>query len=70
MRHTHRQVVVVDDGVAAAVDGENVVVGREFSAFGGWVTKLYACALLIIDGLGHATWSSAMPIFRSRTAPF
>ena len=22
---------------------------------GGWVTKLYACALFIIDGLGHAT---------------
>ena len=37
---------------------------------GGWVTKLYACALLIIDGLGHATWSSTMPVSRSRTAPF
>ena len=36
----------------------------------GWVTKLYACALLIIDGLGHATWSSTMPVSRSRTAPF
>ena len=36
---------------------------------GGWVTKLYACALLI-DGLGHATWSSTMPVSRSRTAPF
>ena len=23
--------------------------------WGGWVTKLYACALFIIDGLGHAT---------------
>ena len=60
-------------------------------------TKLYACALLIIDGLGlvwrsclfhacgfrvreigrlrqtrlgHATWSSTMPISLSRTASF
>ena len=30
--------------------------------------KLYVCALL--DGLGHATWSSTMPVSRSRTAPF
>ena len=33
-------------------------------------TKLYACVLLIIDGLGHATWSSTMPVSRSRTASF
>ena len=32
--------------------------------------KLYACALFIIDGLGHATWSSTMPVSRSRTAFF
>ena len=32
--------------------------------------KLYACALFIIDGLGHATWSSKMPVSRSGTAPF
>ena len=32
---------------------------------GGWVPKLYACALLIIDGLGHATWSSTMTVSRS-----
>ena len=37
---------------------------------GGWVTKLYACALFIIDGFGHATWSSTMPVSRSRTASF
>ena len=29
----------------------------------GWVTKLYACTLFIIDGLGHATWSSMMLVF-------
>ena len=34
---------------------------------GGWVTKLYyACALFIIDGLGHATWSSTMPVSQSQ----
>ena len=33
-------------------------------------TKLYACALLIIDGLGNATWSSTMPVSRFRTASF
>ena len=44
-------------------------VGHAQSTAGGWVTKLYACALLIIDGLGHATWSSTMPVSRSRTAP-
>ena len=33
-------------------------------------TKLYACAQLIIDGLGHTTWSSMMPVSRSRTALF
>ena len=32
--------------------------------------KLYACALFIIDGLGHATWSLKMPVSRSGTAPF
>ena len=37
---------------------------------GGWVKKLYACALFIIDGLGHATLSSTMPVSRSRTASF
>ena len=33
-------------------------------------THAYACALLTIDGLGHATWFSTMPVSRSRTAPF
>ena len=37
---------------------------------GGWVTKLFACALFIIDGLGHATWSSTMPVSRYQTASF
>ena len=45
-------------------------VGHAKSTAGGWVTKLYTCALLIIDGLGHATWFSTMPVSRSRTAPF
>ena len=27
---------------------------------GGWFTKLYVCALFIIDGLGHARWSLMM----------
>ena len=30
----------------------------------------YACALFIIDGLGHATLSLTMPVSRSRTASF
>ena len=30
-------------------------------AAGGWVMKLYAYALFIIDGLGQATWSSKIP---------
>ena len=36
----------------------------------GFGQKLYACALFIIDGLGHATWSLKMPVSRSGTAPF
>ena len=39
-------------------------------AYAGFGQKLYACALFIIDGLGHATWSSKMPVSRSGTAPF
>ena len=39
-------------------------------ACAGFGQKLYACALFIIDGLGHATWSSKMPVSRSETAPF
>ena len=37
---------------------------------GGFDQKLYACALFIIDGLGHATWSSKIPVSRSGMAPF
>ena len=37
---------------------------------GGFGQKLYACALFIIDGLGHATWSSKMPVSRSGTGHF
>ena len=40
------------------------------AAAGDISQKLYACALFIIDGLGHATWSSTMPVSRSRTASF
>ena len=43
---------------------------RVHRACAGFGQKLYACALFIIDGLGHATWSSKMPISRSGTAPF
>ena len=43
---------------------------RVHRACAGLGQKLYACALFIIDGLGHATWSSKMPISRSGTAPF
>ena len=42
-------------------------VNRACAGFG---QKLYACALFIIDGLGHATWFSKMPVSRSGTAPF
>ena len=42
-------------------------VHRACAAFG---QKLYACAVFIIDGLGHATWSLKMPVSRSGTAPF
>ena len=43
---------------------------RVHRACAGLGQKLYACALFIIDGLGHATWSSKMPVSRSGTAPF
>ena len=43
---------------------------REHRACAGLGQKLYACALFIIDGLGHVTWSSKMPVSRSGTAPF
>ena len=43
---------------------------RVHRACAGFGQKLYACALFIIDGLGHATWSSKMPVSRSGTAPF
>ena len=43
---------------------------RVHRACAGFGHKLYACALFIIDGLGHATWSSKMPVSRSGTAPF
>ena len=43
---------------------------RVHRACAGLGQKIYACALLIIDGLGHATWSSKMPVSRSGTAPF
>ena len=39
-------------------------------ACAGFDQKLYACALFIIDGLGHATWSSKTPVSRSGKAPF
>ena len=42
---------------------------RVHRACAGFGQKLYACALFIIDGLGHATWSSKMPVSRSGTAP-
>ena len=35
---------------------------RVHRACAGLGQKLYACALFIIDGLGHATWSSKMPV--------
>ena len=43
---------------------------RVHRACAGFGQKLYACALFIIDGLGHATWSSKMPVSRSGTAHF
>ena len=43
---------------------------RVHRACAGFGQKQYACALFIIDGLGHATWSSKMPVSRSGTAPF
>ena len=43
---------------------------RVHRACAGFGQKLYACALFIIDGLGHATWSLKMPVSRSGTAPF
>ena len=43
---------------------------RVHRACAGFGQKLYACALFIIDGLGHATWSLNMPVSRSGTAPF
>ena len=43
---------------------------RVHRACAGFGQKLYACAIFIIDGLGHATWSSKMPVSRSGTAPF
>ena len=41
---------------------------RQTSA--GLGQKLYAWALFIMDGLGHTTWSSKMPVSRAGTAPF
>ena len=38
--------------------------------WGGWVTKLYAWVLFIIDGFGHAIWSSMMLVSRSQTVSF
>ena len=38
---------------------------RVHRACAGFGQKLYACALFIIDGLGHATRSSTMPVSRS-----
>ena len=43
---------------------------RVHRACAGFGQKLYACTLFIINGLGHATWSSKMPVSRSGTAPF
>ena len=43
---------------------------RVHRACAGFGQKLYACALFIIDGLGHATWSSKTPVSRSGTEPF
>ena len=43
---------------------------RVHCARAGFGQKLNACALFIIDGLGHATWSSKMPVSQSGTAPF
>ena len=43
---------------------------RVHRACAGFGQKLYACAPFIIDGLGHATWASKMPVSRSGMAPF
>ena len=48
----------------------NIACGLPGGGRGGWVTNLYACALFIIDGLGHATWSLKMPVSRSRIISF
>ena len=34
------------------------------------VMKLYTGALFVINGLGHTTWSSMMPVSRSRTISY
>ena len=36
----------------------------------GHKTIMLACALFIVDGLGHTMWSSTMPVSQSRTASF
>ena len=37
---------------------------------GGWIQQQYAYALFIIDGLGHAVWSSTMPVSQFQTVLF
>ena len=49
-----------------------VVMRCIISRMGRWGvgSRNYTCALFIIDGLGHTTWSSTMPVSRSRTVSF